>query len=74
LATKTKWWPDSIIGRVAVVVVLFGIAYFALFLLDLIFLILGSPLGLLEVDLRRRPQRFNRRLSERAVLGLQPSP
>jgi hypothetical protein len=44
LATKRKWWPDSIIGRVAVavvlfiavVVVLFGIAYFALFLVDLI--------------------------------------
>ena len=45
LATKRKWWPDSIIGRVAVivvlfiagVVVLFGVAYFALFLVDLIF-------------------------------------
>jgi hypothetical protein len=45
LATKRKWWPDSIIGRVAVVVVLFiavvvvlfGIAYLALFLVDLIF-------------------------------------
>jgi hypothetical protein len=45
LATKRKWWPDSIIGRVAVVValffafvvVVFGIAYFALFLVDLIF-------------------------------------
>jgi hypothetical protein len=35
LATKRKWWPDSIIGRVAVVVVLFGIAYFALFLLEI---------------------------------------
>jgi hypothetical protein len=45
LATKRKWWPDSIIGRVAVVVALFiafvvgvfALAYFALFLVDLIF-------------------------------------
>jgi hypothetical protein len=44
LAPKRKWWPDSIIGRIAVVVVLFiavvvvlfFLAYLALFLVDLI--------------------------------------